>query len=224
MTVRPYGEDALLVDVVDAAAARELATTLLTRLPGLVVDAVPSATSLLVRLAPGWDVRSGADRVAALGPAPRHDQDDPHHREDREDRPVGQDRTVEIPVTYDGPDLDDVAAATGLSPAEVVRRHSSPTYTAAFAGFAPGFVYLEGLDPVLQLPRRADPRTRVPPGAVAIAAGYTAVYPRESPGGWHLLGRTDAVLFDVAAEPPALIQPGDRVRFVPGERVGGERP
>lgn len=214
MTVRPYGEDGLLVDVPDAAAARELGAELLSSLPGLVVDAVPSATSLLVRLAPGWDVDSAAARVAALG-----------HTAGREASP-GQVRTVEIPVTYDGPDLDDVAGATGLSPAEVVQRHSASLYTAAFAGFAPGFVYLEGLDPALVLPRRADPRTRVPSGAVAIAAAYSAVYPRESPGGWHLLGRTDAVLFDVTAEAPALIQPGDQVRFVPlGPAVssGGEQ-
>ena len=94
-------------------------------------------------------------------------------------------------------------------------RHSDATYRAAFCGFAPGFAYLTGLDPALQLPRRATPRTRVPAGSVAIAAGYSAVYPTTSPGGWHLVGHTDAVLFDADRDPPALIAPGTTVHFVP---------
>ncbi len=121
---------------------------------------------------------------------------------------------VEIRVRYDGPDLDAVAAATGLYVAEVIRRHCGVTYQAAFTGFAPGFAYLAGLDPLLRLPRRSSPRPSVPAGAVAIADTYTAVYPRSSPGGWHLLATTDAVLFDPAREPPALLAPGTRVRFV----------
>jgi KipI family sensor histidine kinase inhibitor len=121
---------------------------------------------------------------------------------------------VEIPVVYDGEDLAEVAAACGTSTDEVVRRHLAGRYECAFCGFAPGFAYLTGLDPGLQLPRRATPRTRVPAGAVAIAAEYTAVYPSPSPGGWHLLGRTDAVLWDVSRPEPASIRPGTTVRFV----------
>ena len=123
---------------------------------------------------------------------------------------------IEVPVRYDGDDLDAVAASTGLSVADVVALHSAPEYVVAFCGFAPGFGYLRGLDPRLELPRRATPRTRVPAGSVAIAAEYTAVYPRPSPGGWHLLGTTDLVMFDPDSSPPARFQPGSRVRFVAG--------
>ncbi|HEY7628928.1 MAG TPA: 5-oxoprolinase subunit PxpB [Ilumatobacteraceae bacterium] len=121
---------------------------------------------------------------------------------------------VEIPVDYDGPDLEEVAAATGLSVAEVVAVHSSVTYSAAFLGFTPGWAYLIGLPPVLHLPRRSTPRTVVPAGSVAIASEFTGVYPTNSPGGWHLLGHTDAVMFDAAREKAALVMAGDRVRFV----------
>lgn len=222
--LRPYGEDALLVDVLDAARARALGRRLVAELPGLVVDAVPSAVSVLVRLVPGWPTEHARDVIAGLvtgpdggvagpdvratGPAAT----DPAGTDLAANDPAGA--VVEIPVAYDGADLAEVAARCGLTPAEVVRRHTAPTYTAAFAGFAPGFVYLEGLDPLLVLPRRDDPRTRVPAGSVAIAAHHTAVYPRESPGGWHLLGRTDVAMFDAAADPPARVRPGDRVRFV----------
>jgi KipI family sensor histidine kinase inhibitor len=108
-----------------------------------------------------------------------------------------------------------VARATGLTVATVIDLHSAARYVAAFCGFSPGFAYLRGLPPALQLPRRATPRASVPAGSVAIASEYAAVYPRSSPGGWHLLGTTDTVLFDPAADPPALIQPGTSVRFAP---------
>jgi len=101
-----------------------------------------------------------------------------------------------------------------LSVAEVIVRHSTVVYTAAFFGFAPGFSYLAGLDSRLHLPRRATPRPRIQAGSVAIAADFTSVYPTDSPGGWHLLGHTDAVLWDVARSEPALLAPGCRVRFV----------
>ncbi len=121
--------------------------------------------------------------------------------------------TIEIAVAYDGPDLDEVAGLTGLSPEEVVARHAAATYTVAFLGFAPGFGYLVGLDPQLVVPRRAKPRERVPAGSVAIAGPYSGVYPRETPGGWRLLGRTDATLFDPLRAPPALLAAGDHIRF-----------
>ena len=97
----------------------------------------------------------------------------------------------------------------------MIALHSGADYTVAFCGFMPGFAYMTGLPAALHLPRRATPRERVPVGAVAIAAEYAGVYPRESPGGWHLLGRTDAVLWDDGREPPALLPPGTRVRFRP---------
>jgi KipI family sensor histidine kinase inhibitor len=118
-----------------------------------------------------------------------------------------------IPVTYDGPDLDEVARETGLTAKEIIRRHTAPLYTVAFCGFAPGFAYLTGLDPVLMLSRHSVPRTQVPAGSVAVSGQYTSVYPRSSPGGWRLLGRTTAVMWDLAREQPALLTPGDKVRF-----------
>ncbi|MAL82592.1 MAG: allophanate hydrolase [Acidimicrobiaceae bacterium] len=121
---------------------------------------------------------------------------------------------IEIPVRYDGEDLEFVAQACSLPEEEEIRRHLGTTYVAAFCGFAPGFAYLSGLDSSLKLPRRDTPRTRVPAGTVAIAATYSAVYPQESPGGWHLIGSTSTELWDVARQPPALIEPGRQVRFV----------
>jgi KipI family sensor histidine kinase inhibitor len=128
--------------------------------------------------------------------------------------PAADTTVVEVAVRYDGRDLGEVAERTGLDPDEVVHRHTAATYRVAFCGFAPGFAYLEGLDDILRLPRRPSPRTRVPAGAVAIAAGYTAVYPNESPGGWHLIGTTDVAVWDPHRSPPALLSPGARVRFV----------
>lgn len=126
------------------------------------------------------------------------------------DRPA-----VVIPTHYDGPDLAEVAARTGLTRDEVVRRHSTPDYLVYLLGFAPGFAYLGPLDPALVLPRRSTPRLRVPAGSVAIAGAQTAVYPLATPGGWHLLGRTALRLFDPKRRPPTLLAPGDRVRFEP---------
>lgn len=127
-------------------------------------------------------------------------------------------QTVEIPVRYggrDGPDLEEVAASLGLSPQEVVRRHAARTYRVFVLGFAPGFAYLGPLPSELRLPRRAEVRPRVPAGSVAIAGEQTAVYPFETPGGWHILGRTGLALWDPAADPPALLRLGGRVRFAP---------
>lgn len=118
-----------------------------------------------------------------------------------------------IAVTYDGPDLTYVAETTGLTEAEVIARHVGRSYTVDIIGFVPGFAYLSELHPALHLPRRAEPRPRVPAGSVAIAGGQTAVYPLDTPGGWHLIGRTTTRMFEPGREPPALLQPGDRVRF-----------
>ncbi len=203
LTVRTscYGESALLVELDDLESVhRAYATLRQARIPG-VVDLVPAARSVLVLFEEGevdpaqlrrvLDDSAGQGWTADAGPH------------------------VSIPVVYDGEDLQEVAALTGLTVKEVVSRHSGPEYVAAFAGFVPGFSYLTGLDPRLRLPRLPSPRVRVPPGSVAIADEFTAVYPRQSPGGWWLLGHTDAELFDVRLDPPALLAPTTRVRFRP---------
>jgi KipI family sensor histidine kinase inhibitor len=126
-------------------------------------------------------------------------------------------RLVEVPVAYGGehgPDLGDVAAHTGLTPAEVVRRHSAGEYVVYLLGFLPGFAFMGGLAPELATPRRAEPRTAVPARSVGIGGEQTGIYPLVSPGGWQLIGRTSLEMFDPAAEPPTLLRPGDRVRFV----------
>jgi KipI family sensor histidine kinase inhibitor len=118
-----------------------------------------------------------------------------------------------IPVRYDGIDLESVASTTGLSTDQVIARHAAGTYTVDLLGFVPGFAYLSELDPALQIPRRPQPRPRVAAGSVAIAAAQTAVYPLDTPGGWHIIGSTTTVMFDPVREPPALLAPGDSVRF-----------
>ena len=125
--------------------------------------------------------------------------------------------TVQVPVVYGGdagPDLEDVAMASGLEPEDVCQRHAAADYVVCFIGFLPGFAYLGPLDARLRLPRRATPRPRVPPGSVAIAGEYSGIYPWASPGGWHIIGRTEMSLFDLGATPPARLTPGTRVRFV----------
>ncbi|RWR01130.1 hypothetical protein ED28_15240 [[Pantoea] beijingensis] len=127
-------------------------------------------------------------------------------------------RHIEIPVIYGGeagPDLSDVAHYSGLSVKQVVELHASVNYVVYFIGFQPGFPYLGGLDPRLHIPRRAEPRVTVPAGSVGIGGSQTGVYPLSTPGGWQLLGRTDAVLFQPQQQPPTLLRPGDNVRFVP---------
>lgn len=127
-------------------------------------------------------------------------------------------RTVEIPVAYGGefgPDLDAAANELGLSPPQLIERHSGGDYRVAMIGFAPGFPYLSGLEPALALPRLATPRTHVAAGSVAIGGAQTGIYPRPGPGGWRLLGRTPLRLFDAARATPSLLQPGDRVRLRP---------
>ncbi|MDQ0014130.1 KipI family sensor histidine kinase inhibitor [Variovorax boronicumulans] len=126
-------------------------------------------------------------------------------------------RLVEIPVAYGGehgPDLGDVAAHTGLTPAEVVRRHSAGEYVVYLLGFLPGFAFMGGLAPELATPRRAEPRTAVPARSVGIGGEQTGIYPLVSPGGWQLIGRTSLEMFDPTAGSPTLLRPGDRVRFV----------
>ena len=146
--------------------------------------------------------REVRERCGKLKPGRDHDGRTADHR---------------IPVRYNGVDLDWVCSSTGLSAEEVIVRHSARTYTVDLLGFVPGFAYLSELDPSLQLPRRPQPRPRVAAGSVAIAAAQTAVYPLDTPGGWHIIGSTDTVLFDPTRDPPALLAPGDRVRFEPAQ-------
>ena len=148
------------------------------------------------------------NEAAELEAAARQLWDQPPRR-----RALG--RLVQIPVTYDGPDLADVAVHCGLTADEVVRRHTQAEYVVYFLGFQPGFAYLGGLDESLHTPRRAEPRTSVPAGSVGIGGAQTGIYPLATPGGWQLIGHTSMPLFNPQALPPTLLAPGDRVRFVP---------
>jgi KipI family sensor histidine kinase inhibitor len=187
----------------------------------LVASAAPAALAGAVRAAGGeMGLEEAVPGAATVLVVARRREDLPALVRLLEDLPAlggpdqGREAAVEIPVRYDGPDLSAVAAATGLGVGEVVAAHAGATYRGAFSGFAPGFCYLEGLPETLRLPRRPEPRPRVPAGAVAVADRYSAVYPRQSPGGWHLLGVTSERLWDSSATPPARIRPGTTVRFV----------
>jgi KipI family sensor histidine kinase inhibitor len=162
-----------------------------------LVDVIPSARAILLDGVTDRDALAGQIRGWRVPPAPAPDG------------PV-----VEVPCRYTGDDLAAVAAAWRVSPAEVARIHTAQSYRVAFCGFSPGFAYLSGLPRRFALPRLPNPRTTVPAGSVAVADTYTGVYPRPSPGGWQIIGHTDAVLWDPAKEPPALLAPGHRVRFV----------
>ena len=171
-----------------------------------VVDVVPAARTLLLVVHEGTDVTPVRTALSTLSADRPDESADAAHQ--------GTPHVVEIPVHYDGPDLDEVSGLTGLAPREVVAAHTQTPWRVAFSGFAPGFAYLVGGDRRLQVPRRSEPRTSVPAGSVGLAGEFSAVYPRSSPGGWQLLGHTDAVLWDVDRQPPALLQPGSVVRFV----------
>lgn len=207
-------EDALLLrfgEIIDpgtSARVHAAARRLSAHWPEL--ECVPAYASLLLRFNPGrWQAGDGRaphdllieairDLLNNLGAA------------------VSDTATRHIPVHYggsDGADLLDVAKLTGLSPAAVIARHCAVDYRVAMLGFAPGFPYLLGLDPALAVPRRKDPRQRVPAGSVAIGGQQTGIYPAELPGGWQLIGRTPLALFDPRIEPPARLQAGDTVRF-----------
>lgn len=198
--VRPYGPRAVLVETHSPVTLAPL-----LRLVVGVEEVVPGACTVLVLHDGRPDVdRSVADVVRML---------------ESGDAPGAESATaptlppVTIDVVYDGPDLEEVARMSGLGVDEVVDLHTSALHVSAFCGFAPGFAYLEGLPVALHVPRRSTPRTRVPAGSVAIAGPYSAVYPTGSPGGWRLLGRTSAVVWDAAADDPALLAPGTSVRF-----------
>lgn len=198
-TLLPYGRRATLLEAADDAQTLALHRAVVAAsLPG-VVEAVPAARTVLVTFVDEASRAAAQERLRTLVPVDR-------------DEVAG--RLVEVPTRYDGPDLDDVARLTGLSRAEVVTAHTGAECAVGFVGFAPGFAYLRGVDERLHVPRRDEARTAVPPGAVALAGGLTAIYPRSSPGGWQLIGSTDLVLWDLDREEPALLRAGDRVRFV----------
>jgi KipI family sensor histidine kinase inhibitor len=201
MRALPVGDSALLVEVASGEEAQAVHAELLRRRAEgslTVREIVPAARTVLLD---GLEdpVRLASElTTSAVPPAPPRARD-----------------VIELPVRYDGPDLADVAALWNVPEQEVARVHAATEFRVAFCGFAPGFGYLTGLPVRYDVPRRATPRTSVPPGAVALAGPYTGVYPRSSPGGWQLIGTTDAVLWDHARVPAALLAPGTRVRFVP---------
>jgi KipI family sensor histidine kinase inhibitor len=196
MQVLPAGSSALLAEPSDPAHVTLLYADL--RRDVTCGDLVPGARTVL--LDGLEDLEAARAYLAAWTPAGR--------AEEREAR------VVELPTAYDGEDLDDVARLWGMTRAEAVATHTGTEFTVAFVGFSPGFAYCTGLPPELAVPRLERPRPRVPAGSVALAGEYAGVYPSASPGGWRLLGRTGAALWDVSREEPALLTPGTRVRFV----------
>lgn len=203
--VHDYGDQALLLEF--DSTAEVLAWTDVLRGADLlgVLDIVPASRTVLLTLAASRYREPNRQRLAAL----RIDAIDVAAAVDPADRRAD----VVIDVTYDGEDLDEVARLTELTVDEVVAAHTARPMRVGFGGFAPGFAYLIGGDPRLHVPRRADPRTKVPVGAVGLAGEFSGVYPRESPGGWQLIGRTDAVLWDLDRDPPALLAAGMWVQF-----------
>lgn len=201
--VRDYGDCALMIQCDSTSEVLAWADTLTrARLPG-VLDIVAASRTVLLKLAgPG---HQEPVRRYLLTTDPGSGACGPHSQAGQPD--------VVLDVIYDGVDLTEVADLTGLDPAGVVAAHTAAPWRVGFSGFAPGFAYLVGGDPRLRVPRRAEPRTRVPAGAVALAGEFSGVYPRVSPGGWQLIGHTDAVLWDVDRPRPALLTPGTWVQF-----------
>ncbi|WP_328525717.1 5-oxoprolinase subunit B family protein [Kribbella sp. NBC_00359] len=191
----------MLIELDDLDQVLGYYTALAADPPADVVDIVPAARTILVTTSGSLDELSRTLHSVTPTPGTRAAGD-----------------LIEIPVTYDGEDLQDVADHLGCDASEVVARHAGEEWTVAFCGFAPGFGYLTGSSSSWDIPRRQSPRTKVPQGAVALAGEFSGVYPRESPGGWQLIGRTDVKIFDQERDPAALFHPGRRVRFVDAGR------
>jgi KipI family sensor histidine kinase inhibitor len=212
-TLLTCGEHAVLVEVggLDQVVSfdRAVREAVTAGTPGFtdVVDIIPAATTVLVVVGDKASVAALRQALVTLPAAAAEEV-------------AGSHQVIEIQVRYDGADLADVAELTGLSIEEVIAAHTGTDWRVAFGGFAPGFAYLSWGDPRLAVPRRKEPRTAVPSGAVALAGEFSAVYPRSSPGGWQLIGRTDVVIFDIERDPPALLQPGAVVRFVEESGAG----
>jgi KipI family sensor histidine kinase inhibitor len=195
------GEAALLIGCGDLATVRRVDAALQTADLPWIRDIVPAYDTVLVIGRPGYGPQ--LDALAAALPTWQ--------------LPAAESlggELILLEVRYDGADLAEVSALTGLAVDEVVARHTAPVYRVAFLGFSPGFPYLLGLDPMLQVPRLHTPRTSVPPGSVGIGGDQTGVYPTSTPGGWRLIGTTSASLFDPARDPVTLLRAGDSVRFV----------
>jgi KipI family sensor histidine kinase inhibitor len=205
LVLRSCGDTAWLLDLHDNASVHLWAAAIREAGFDGVTEVIPGLVSLLVSIDPNVTslgrLRSG---ILDLRPSAAE---------------VSQPRHHVIDVIYDGEDLAAVADLTGLTIREVVQAHTGTPWTVAFCGFAPGFAYLVGGDSRLQIPRRDEARVRVPAGSVAIAGAFSAVYPRVSPGGWQLLGRTEATLWDVGAESPSILSPGDAVTFRDSEAI-----
>lgn len=214
----PAGSDGFLVELKDLETTLTLLDAILaTPLPG-VVEAIPAARTVMIKFDPYLTDRQTLTNSIA--------------RMDLSKRSVRQGDLFEIPVTYDGADLEEVAKLLGWSVEELIRRHTEATYTVAFTGFAPGFAYMTCDDEGFDVPRRRSPRVKVPAGSVALAGKFGGIYPSDSPGGWQLLGSTPLKMWDTARERPALLAPGDRVCFrnlaqrpaIPVTSVKGKRP
>lgn len=196
--IHRYSEDAFLVECGSEAPVDVLQA--IDRVCGSDVEAHCGETSVLVRFNP---VQADHDELAMTLTTLDVSSE------------LAAQEQLRLRIHYNGPDLEHVASATGLSIAEVITLHSEATYRVAFAGFSPGFAYLTGLPARLHLPRRSTPRPRVPAGSLAIAAHYCAIYPNPTPGGWHLLGTSNAELFNPNRNPPALLRPGTSITFEP---------
>jgi KipI family sensor histidine kinase inhibitor len=200
MRFLPVSLTVLLVELADLDETLALFASLEADPVDGIEDMVPAARTLMIRFRP--EKLTAETLAGAIA------------TRDLSARVAPSDKCVEITVRYDGEDIADVAELTGLSVEEVIRRHTDSEFTVAFCGFAPGFGYLVGGDPALQVPRRQSPRTKIPAGSVALAGAFSGVYPQASPGGWQIIGTTPEKMWDLSRDPPALFQPGYRVRFV----------
>jgi len=200
----PCGDTAVLLDCSSLAEASTWHDAITTAGLPMVEELVPGARTVLVRTAPG-QTQAAQRAIRALQPP------DMAEREATKARSAAD--PLMLDVVYDGDDLAEVGELTGLGADGVIEAHTGQVWRVAFCGFAPGFGYLVAEDDRLHVRRRAEPRTRVPAGAVGLAGEFSGVYPRASPGGWQLIGRTDAVLWDTERDPPALLAPGTLVRF-----------
>jgi KipI family sensor histidine kinase inhibitor len=199
--VLDYGDRALLLEFDSTAEVLAWTDAMHAADIAGVVDLVPAARTLLVKLAAARHQAPTRQRLSQMRPS-----------ENAVDESVAQ-ADIVIDVNYDGADLAEVSKLTGLAPDEIVAAHTGQLWRVGFSGFAPGFAYLVGGDERLAVPRRSDPRTTVPVGSVGLAGEFSGIYPRESPGGWQLIGRTAAVLWDLDRDRPALLTPGMWVQF-----------
>ncbi|WP_110180407.1 5-oxoprolinase subunit B family protein [Nocardioides solisilvae] len=198
MRVLPSGTRGLLLELDSLEEVLERYAALADAdLP--VLDLVPAGRTILLVGDRDVDLDDLRRRVEQVGPG---------------EHVAGEAAPLELPVRYDGEDLGEAAELLGWSTDELVRRHLAAEWTVAFCGFAPGFGYLVPDGEEWDVPRRSSPRTKVPARSLALAGGFTGVYPRESPGGWQLVGHTEVDVFDPDRDPPALLVPGLRVTFV----------